>query len=269
MPAARNFWYDADRCSAPTKSHQLVRSYSPSRRSLHEVRICHTRAPKNARSSGVRSVTGPNDMRISRRTAPASSGRCGKTVGTTKVCFPYCVESHPCRRREVIRHPATVKRRRAAHGVHDMFVETREEAEPMLPGQPVPDRTPVIGELMSAGVRALVDHRNAAGLASGNFAAFEHNDLEAALDQLVRGAHPGHAAAQNDDPSRHGSLAPCRLVSPCVIGTSVYFSFPSSSLIAATTLPIAFTTGDNPSSVSSSCGSGFSICHFLSLSFQR
>ena len=25
MPAARNFWYDADRCSAPTNSHQLVR----------------------------------------------------------------------------------------------------------------------------------------------------------------------------------------------------------------------------------------------------
>ena len=24
MPAARNFWYDADRCSAPTNSHQLV-----------------------------------------------------------------------------------------------------------------------------------------------------------------------------------------------------------------------------------------------------
>ena len=77
--------------SAPTKSHQLVRSYSPSRRSLHEVRICQTRAPKKARSSGVRSVMGPNARRISRNTAPASAGVSGKAAGVTKVGFPYCV----------------------------------------------------------------------------------------------------------------------------------------------------------------------------------
>ena len=41
---------------------------------------------------------------------------------------------------------------------------------------------------------------DAAGLASRNIAALEHHDLEAALDQLVRGAHARHAAAENDDP---------------------------------------------------------------------
>ena len=67
----------------------------------------------------------------------------------------------------------------------------------MLAGHPVLDRTPsAIGELMSAGVLALVDDRNAAGLASRNVAALEHHDLEAALDQLVRGTHAGDTAAQ-------------------------------------------------------------------------
>ena len=70
----------------------------------------------------------------------------------------------------------------------------------MLAGHAVLERTPApLGELMSAGVLALVDHGNAAGLASRNIAALEHHDLEAALDQLVRGAHPRHAAAKDDD----------------------------------------------------------------------
>ena len=71
----------------------------------------------------------------------------------------------------------------------------------MLAGHAMLDRTPgAIGELMSAGVLALVDDGNAAGLASRNIAALEHHDLEAALDQLVRGAHARDAAAENDDP---------------------------------------------------------------------
>ena len=79
----------------------------------------------------------------------------------------------------------------------------------MLAGHPVPERTPgATGELISAGVLALVDDGDAAGLASRNIAALEHHDLEAALDQLVRGAHPRHAAAENDDPRRHALRRP-------------------------------------------------------------
>ena len=63
------------------------------------------------------------------------------------------------------------------------------------------DATPVSASLVSAGAGAIVDHGNAAGLAAGTVAALEDHDLEAALDQLVRGAHAGDAAAQQDDPS--------------------------------------------------------------------
>ena len=119
-----------------------------------------------------------------------------------KSLLPILRESHPCRRREVIRHPASVERRRAAHGVHDMFVEAREEAEPMLSGHAVVDRARgAFGKLMSTRVLTFLDHGDATRLPSGEVVAFEHNDLEAALDQFVRGAHPGDAAAQYDNPS--------------------------------------------------------------------
>ena len=93
MPVARNFWYAVDRCSAPTNSHQLVRSYSPSRRSWHEVRICQMRAPKNARSSGVRSADRPEHQQDVPQQVPASRGVSGKPAGTTNVGLPYCVNS--------------------------------------------------------------------------------------------------------------------------------------------------------------------------------
>ena len=168
MPAARNFWYDADRCSAPTKSHQLVRSYSPSRRCLHEVRICQKRAPKKARSSGVRSVMGPNARRISRRQRTGVSGRARKERRHLKCRLPILREGHACRRHEMIGHLAPVERRYAAHGVDDMFVEAGEEAESVLAGQAVLDGCHAgVGGLVSAGAGAIVDHRNAAGLAAG------------------------------------------------------------------------------------------------------
>ena len=126
---------------------------------------------------------------------PASRGESGKPAGTTNGASSYC---------QVIRHLAPVKRRYAAHGLDDVLVETREEAKPVLAGHPMLDRRPIaIGEMMSAGVLALVDDGNAAGLASRNIAALEHHDLEAALDQLVRGAHPRNAAAEDDDLSGH------------------------------------------------------------------
>ena len=103
----------------------------------------------------------------------------------------------------MIRYFAPVERRYAAHGVDYVLVETGEEPKSVLAGQAVLDRTHAGGELMSAGVGAIVDHGNAASLAAGKVAALEDDDLEAALDQLVRGAHAGDAAAQDDDPSRH------------------------------------------------------------------
>ena len=79
----------------------------------------------------------------------------------------------------------------------------------MFAGQPVLDRAHgAAGELMSARVLAVIDDGNAAGLASRQVAALEHDDLKAALDQFVRGAHPSDAAAENDDPSRHVARRP-------------------------------------------------------------
>ena len=97
--------------------------------------------------------------------------------------FVVLSEFQPRRRHEVIRHLAPVKRRDAAHGVDHVLVEAWEEPEPMLAGHAVLERMPgATGELISAGVLALVDDGNAAGLASRNIAALEHHDLEAALD---------------------------------------------------------------------------------------
>ncbi len=57
-----------------------------------------------------------------------------------------------------------------------------------------------IDELMAARAWAIVDDRHAARLAAGDVAPLEDDHLEAALDQFVRGGHPRHAAAKNDDP---------------------------------------------------------------------
>jgi hypothetical protein len=96
----------------------------------------------------------------------------------------------------VIRRLSSVKRRYSAHRVDDMLVETREEPESVFAGQPVFDRPQgAAGQLMAACVLALIDDGNAAGLSARQVAAFKHDDLKAALDQFVRGAHPGDAAA--------------------------------------------------------------------------
>jgi hypothetical protein len=58
---------------------------------------------------------------------------------------------------------------------------------------------------MSAIAVAVIDDGNAPRLPSRQVVALEHGDFEAALNQLVRGAHPGDAAAQYNDPSRHVS----------------------------------------------------------------
>ena len=48
-------------------------------------------------------------------------------------------ESNPRRRRQMIGCLSSVERRRSAHGVDDVLVETWEESKPMFAGQPVLD----------------------------------------------------------------------------------------------------------------------------------
>jgi hypothetical protein len=50
---------------------------------------------------------------------------------------------------------------------------------------------------------AIVGDSDAAGFASRHLLTFEHHNLEAALDQFVRGAHARDAAAEDDDQVGH------------------------------------------------------------------
>ena len=77
--------------------------------------------------------------------------------------------------------------RDALHRVGHVAVETREEAEAVLTGQVRP------------AVRAGVPLDHAPRLAARQRLALEDANLEAALDQLMGRAHPGHAAAEDDD----------------------------------------------------------------------
>ena len=122
------------------KSHQLVRSYSPSLRSLHEVRICQTRAPKKARSSGVRSGVGVERQQNVAQQSARVAGRERKACRRHEVGLHVLREPHPRGRRQMIRSLSPIERGRAAHGVDDMFVETGEEPEPMFAWQPMLDR---------------------------------------------------------------------------------------------------------------------------------
>ena len=136
------------------------------------------------------------------------AGRERESRRCDKSGLPVLGEPHPRRRRQVVRRLSPVKRRRSAHRVDDVLVETREEAKSMFAWQPVIDRThSAAGELMSARVLAVIDDGNAPGLPPGQVAALKHDDLKAALDQFVRSAHSSDAAAEDDDPSRHVSLA--------------------------------------------------------------
>ena len=115
-------------------------------------------------------------------------------------------EPDACRRHQVVRHLASVERRRAPHRVDHVLVETRKEAKAVLAGQAMLDRLYAgIGPLVAARAGAVVDHRDAARLAAGDVAELEHDHVEAAFDQLVRRAHARHAAAENDHLSRHAS----------------------------------------------------------------
>jgi hypothetical protein len=95
----------------------------------------------------------------------------------------------------MVRRFSSVERRRSAHGVDDVLVEAWKESKPMFAGQPVLDGPEgAARELMSASVPAIIDDGNAAGLPSRQAAALEHDDLKAALNELVGGAHARDAA---------------------------------------------------------------------------
>ncbi len=108
------------------------------------------------------------------------------------------------RRHQVVGRAAAVERRDAPHRVDDVAVEAGEESEAVLARQVVLDGIEAaVGELVAAAALAVVAHRHAARLAAGEVAAFEHDHLEAALGQLVRGAHAADAAAEDDDARGH------------------------------------------------------------------
>ncbi len=80
-----------------------------------------------------------------------------------------------------------------AHRVGDVTVEAREEPKPVLAGQ------------ILAAVLARPRHGKAPRLAAGDWKKLVDLDVEVALDQLMRGAEPRDAAAEDDDLRIHGS----------------------------------------------------------------
>ena len=93
---------------------------------------------------------------------------------------------------------APVERRNAAHGVDYMLVEAREESKSVFAGQSVLDGMPTPVSAVSCPLVPAPSSITGMlrALPPGTVAALEDDDLEAALDQLVRGAHAGDAAAQ-------------------------------------------------------------------------
>jgi hypothetical protein len=94
----------------------------------------------------------------------------------------------PARRYEVVVHVAAAERDRL-HRVGQMAVERREEAKAVLAGKVAP------------AVCTRSRHEDAPRLAAGRRACLEHGDLERAVRELVRGAHPRAAAAQHRYPA--------------------------------------------------------------------
>ena len=73
----------------------------------------------------------------------------------------------------------------------------------MLAGQLVLDgREGGVRELVTAAALTTVGHGDATSLAAREAATLEDDDLEAAVDHLVRDAHAGDAATEDDDPGQ-------------------------------------------------------------------
>jgi len=98
-------------------------------------------------------------------------------------------DHHHLRADEVVDHALPAPSRDARHGVGQVAVEAREEAEPVLGGDVGPPIRPRAGEW------------EAARLAAEPRAALVHAGRESAVDELVRGAQAADAAAEHRDRS--------------------------------------------------------------------
>ena len=120
--------------------------------------------------------------------------------GTWKVGRPYWVTPTRVVGTRMIRHGLPVERGRAAHWADDMLVEAGEESESVLALDLVHQG---LDAPLSTSSRPLVPGPSSAtGMLRALPPAMSRrsslSDLEAALDQLVRGAHAGDATAQHD-----------------------------------------------------------------------
>jgi hypothetical protein len=95
-------------------------------------------------------------------------------------------QEDPRRAREPL-EDAVAAERDPLHRVRQVAVEAGEEPEAVLGRQVAPATGPGSG------------HGQAAGLAAGDRPRLQDRDREAALGELVRGAQPGDAAAEDDD----------------------------------------------------------------------
>jgi hypothetical protein len=93
----------------------------------------------------------------------------------------------PGRIDQIVRDVAARAARNAAHRVRDVPIEPREEAEAVLARQIPPSAG--AGSLQGETARLAASHRE----------QLVDLDLEAALDQFVRGAQAGDPAAEDDD----------------------------------------------------------------------
>ena len=117
-----------------------------------------------------------------------------------------------------------------------MLVEAGKKAKPVLTGQLVLDRRHAgIGALVAARASTVVGHRNAACFAAGELAALKNHYLKAALDELMRGTHAGHAAAQNDHLARHAAPSQGRFAAVCSLASNPAAS-PTRSAVTALSL---------------------------------
>ena len=122
--------------------------------------------------------------------------RAGRTGDQIDGMAPVAVQLTARRVDEVVGDGSRRPVRDPAHRVGDVTVEAREEPEPVFAGQ------------VLAAVLAGLRHREASRLTAGDRQQLVDLDVEAALDQLVGGAEPGDAAAEDDDFRSHFLLGP-------------------------------------------------------------
>ena len=167
-PSARNLRNASERCSALTNTHQLWSSHCSKRRSSQLVSSVRMRSIRTACSCGgmPSEVIDVEQEAAEDRQVLERLGQVG--AGDDLVAPAGLREQDPRGAGEVVEHGARAVGD-APHGVRQVLVEAREEAEAVL-GREV---------LAVAGAR--IRDGQAAGLAAGDVARLEHHDVEAAL----------------------------------------------------------------------------------------